>query len=87
MKPILIIVLLAAFLNSFSQTPEFDMGKASVYCESYPIKENYVGKVLQGTGFIIEHLQKFYFVTNYHNVVNHDFYTGIKSRLNHHMKK
>lgn len=81
MRQIFTIILLAAFINSFSQKAEFDMGKASVYCESYPIKENFVGKVLQGTGFIIEHLQKFYFVTNYHNVVDHDFYTDIKSPI------
>ena len=63
------IIFLVAAINSFSQKAEFDVGKASVYCESYPLNYNNNGQVLQGTGFITEYLHKLYFITSYHNVV------------------
>lgn len=75
MRWIFFIIFLCTSIYSCCQEAEFDMGKASVYCESYPVKDDYTGKVLQGTGFIVEYRSHFYFITSYHNIFNHDFYT------------
>lgn len=69
------IIFLCTSTYSCCQEAAFDMGKASVYCESYPVKDDYSGKILQGTGFIVEYRSLFYFITSYHNINNHDFYT------------
>lgn len=87
MRSVFIIIFLSACIHSFSQKVEFDIGKASVYCEAYPAKEKYGGRILQGTGFIVEHRHRFYFITNYHNIVNHYFYTKSTEIAEEHFQK